>query len=156
MDSVTITTARNELPAILRRLSAEPEATIGITVNGRLEAVLTGPQKSPSMPTGWIHTVAVTRQQLPEEVADLLGEDNRGSADVWIHLATSAFVVLVPKSNWDQPGKPAAFYVPPDRRNRIELIWPLGSWTGHDARQHGDVMDDARRYVGRTLASVAS
>lgn len=151
MEHITITVARNEMPALLRRISDDPDTTLGITVNGRLEGVLTGPNRSTDLPSGWIDSHGLPRDRMPEETKELLEEDSRGTADLWIHLDTGAFVILVPRANWDQAGGPAVYYIPPDRRNRVELSWPLGQWDGTNAHRYGEVMDSARRYIAQRL-----
>lgn len=155
MDDVTITDARREMPTMLRRIQSDPgNVSFGITVNGRRAAILESPVRPTVASSGWLDSQGLTRPQLPDAVQGLLDDDNRGTVDLWIHVQTGAFVVLVPQGNWDEVGRPAAFYVPSDRSNKVELNWMLGQWDGTNPAVYDDVLDAARRYVNRRLGSL--
>jgi len=158
---MSITEIRADLPKLVRGL-AEGDPPIGITVNGRMEAVISRAGTPPDTPTGWIYAGSHPRSKLPSGIDHLLAADNRGEAHVWIHVSTGAFVVLVPTSNWDEMGSPAVHYVPAAQFNRpseapplsVEIgPWSTGAWDGKSVAKYDEAMDSAQRYTAQQLAA---
>lgn len=156
METQSVTEVRAQLPAILRAISADPSVRVGITVNGRVEGVLSCPGEGVRDSGGWIATGRHYRDDLPSVAHDLIDSTNRGSASVWLHVATGALLVLVPTANWDEHGHLRLYYVSPSWSGRIPIEWPLGNgWDGSANINYYNAIDRAERYIADRLGGTA-
>lgn len=139
MEALSITEVRSNLAEIVRRL-ANDKKPVGITVNGRTQAVL-----SPLHEAGngggtgeWFQAArSLPTKSLPAPFAEYVRDDNGIGACLWIHASSGAMITAIPQGRWDTPGAMFAFYYShPALPSAVHLdgwTYSLLSWENHSS-----------------------
>lgn len=136
MSTMSITEVRNNLAEIVRGLAVDRKP-VGITVNGRTQAVL-NPLNAASGDVGqWFQAAsALPTGSLPTPFADHAADDGDIGACLWVHAASGAMIAAIPTGRWDRPGaRFALYYSHPALPSAVHLDdWTrsLSPWEHHD------------------------
>lgn len=106
---MSITEARNELSETVKSV-ADTGIPVGITVNGRTQAIL-APPRIPGDQGPWLQAAESTpSSKLPGPFLGQIVDDGGIGACLWVHAASGAMIAAIPTGRWDEPGAHFAFY----------------------------------------------
>lgn len=157
MDTINITDARNLLSETVRTVF-DTGKSLGITVNGRTQAILAPPAHIDSDLGAWFEAAtSVPSHELPSPLAQHAADDGGVGACLWIHATSGAMIAAIPTGRWDTPGARFAFYYShPGLPHALHLdgwTYALSAWhnrgaDGYDERRN-DVLELFRERAPR-------
>ena len=136
METLSITEARTNLSELVRRVHTD-NIRVGITVQGRVQAVLGSPEPSGTLGP-WVQVAKSFNGSgdLPKPLNDRAVDDGGVHPVLWLNTTTGAMVGAIATGRWDTPG--ARFYIHyahpalPDTIPMLDWTYRLPAWSGKD------------------------